>query len=169
MMKPLLFCLLTLLTTSYSVFAADWKHAVFATSEGAQISIDYQLKTVAGNKTTASPVWVNLTLPRGADCNVRIEADFQQLRYVYSSPSSSHARPENFGPVGYARLEFAEASRGCRFTARVADLMIRDPSDAFAARKLQFSTLFRFYRNHSVMRRFTDHGPLFQLFFDESH
>lgn len=167
MLQKTLFCLAVLLTTSYSVFAADWKHATFRGTEGAWISVDYQLKRVDATRVAASPVWINLTLPPGADCNAVADGDFQSFRYVYSSAASQVARPEKAGPEGYVRLERAPTVSGCRFTGRSWDLLVRDSSDALAAGKPQFSTSFRFYLNQRQIRLVENHGPVFQVRFAE--
>jgi hypothetical protein len=170
MLNRVFFCVFALCLFSPTVFAEEWKHATFNVAGGGRVSVDYQLYRRTGDQRTfASPVWVNVTLPTGSDCRAKATGEFLEIRYVYDSQSSQVSRPEHVKNPGYVSLEPVSATSGCHYSGRVEDLIVRDPTQPYAAGKRQFSTLFKFQINGYPLKLASNQGPLFQLFFDESH
>lgn len=118
-MKLLSIASLVLALSPVSALADDWKHHFFTATNGTSIQVDYQSgewhDRTGMYGQTARPVWVNVVLPEGSDCNVSVRAVLNNI---------SHSAVEYYdGKIQDAftlDLQYAgRAGASCRFSAQV--------------------------------------------------
>ncbi len=123
--KNRLAILVGLLCAPAAAFADQWKHINLQSTNQTVITVDYIPSAYSSGDAggiLATEVWVNVTLPKGSDCNVIVETI---LTNFYKSSDVPDGTVEST-KAGKLSSEGLTENGSCRFTTKLGSVSLSE-------------------------------------------